>query len=40
MDGLEICKLVRLNSRVPVIMLTARHEDIDEILGLEMGAAD
>lgn len=40
MDGLEICKLVRLNSRVPIIMLTARDEEIDEILGLEMGADD
>lgn len=40
MDGLEICKLVRLNSNVPIIMLTARDEEIDEILGLEMGADD
>ncbi len=40
MDGLEICKLVRLNSSVPIIMLTARDEEIDEILGLEMGADD
>lgn len=40
MDGLEICKLVRLNSGVPIIMLTARDEEIDEILGLEMGADD
>lgn len=40
MDGLELCKRVRLNSRVPIIMLTARDEEIDEILGLEMGADD
>jgi DNA-binding response OmpR family regulator len=40
MDGLEVCKLLRLRSRVPIIMLTARDEEIDEILGLEMGADD
>ncbi|MBU1556114.1 MAG: response regulator, partial [Gammaproteobacteria bacterium] len=40
MDGLEVCKLVRLYYRVPIIMLTARDEEIDEILGLEMGADD
>lgn len=40
MDGLELCKLLRLRSRVPIIMLTARDEEIDEILGLEMGADD
>ena len=40
MDGLEVCKLLRLKSNVPIIMLTARDEEIDEILGLEMGADD
>ncbi|WMN60744.1 response regulator transcription factor [Pseudoalteromonas xiamenensis] len=40
MDGLDICKLIRLHSQVPIIMLTARDEEIDEILGLEMGADD
>jgi two-component system response regulator RstA len=40
MDGLEVCKLLRLKSDVPIIMLTARDEEIDEILGLEMGADD
>ncbi|CAM4075632.1 response regulator transcription factor [Pseudoalteromonas byunsanensis] len=40
MDGLEVCKLLRLKSAVPIIMLTARDEEIDEILGLEMGADD
>ena len=40
MDGFEICKRLRLLTRVPIIMLTARDEEIDEILGLEMGADD
>ncbi|WP_335735886.1 response regulator transcription factor [Rheinheimera muenzenbergensis] len=40
MDGLEICKQLRMRSGVPIIMLTARDEEIDEILGLEMGADD
>lgn len=40
MDGLEICKQLRMRSQVPIIMLTARDEEIDEILGLEMGADD
>lgn len=40
MDGLEVCKQLRIRSDVPIIMLTARDEEIDEILGLEMGADD
>ena len=40
MDGLEVCKQLRMRSDVPIIMLTARDEEIDEILGLEMGADD
>ena len=40
MDGLEVCKMLRLKSDVPIIMLTARDEEVDEILGLEMGADD
>lgn len=40
MDGLEVCKQLRRRSDVPIIMLTARDEEIDEILGLEMGADD
>ena len=40
LDGLEVCKQLRLRSAVPIIMLTARDEEIDEILGLEMGADD
>lgn len=39
-DGLEICKEIRLNSQIPVIMLTARVEEIDRLLGLELGADD
>src|SRR3990172_808696 len=40
MDGLEICRRVRAESDVPIIMLTARTEDIDKIVGLELGADD
>jgi two-component system, OmpR family, alkaline phosphatase synthesis response regulator PhoP len=40
MDGLEICRRVRADSDVPIIMLTARSEDIDKIVGLELGADD
>lgn len=40
MDGMEVCRQVRKFSRVPVIMLTARVEDEDRILGLELGADD
>lgn len=40
MDGLEICRQVRATSNVPIIMLTARDEDIDKIVGLEVGADD
>jgi two-component system response regulator BaeR len=40
MDGLEVCKAVRTFSAVPIIMLTARVEEIDRLLGLEMGADD
>ena len=39
-DGYEVCRRVRRNSEVPIIMLTARDEDIDKILGLELGADD
>lgn len=39
-DGMEVCRQVRKFSRVPVIMLTARVEDEDRILGLELGADD
>jgi two-component system OmpR family response regulator len=39
-DGLSICRRLRAGSRVPIIMLTARGEDIDRIVGLEIGADD
>jgi two-component system, OmpR family, response regulator len=39
-DGLSLCRRIRAGSQVPIIMLTARGEDIDRILGLEMGADD
>ncbi len=39
-DGFEVCRRVRTNSDVPIIMLTARDEDIDKIVGLELGADD
>lgn len=40
LDGLEVCKQLRRESDVPVIMLTARVEEIDRLLGLELGADD
>ncbi len=39
-DGLEVCREVRRTSDVPILMLTARDDDMDRILGLEMGADD
>ncbi len=39
-DGLSLCRRLRSTSEVPIIMLTARAEDIDRIIGLEMGADD
>ncbi|MFM9940549.1 MAG: response regulator [Hyphomicrobiaceae bacterium] len=39
-DGLSICRRIRAASRVPILMLTARGEDIDRIIGLEIGADD
>src|ERR1700755_904208 len=40
MDGLEVCRLLRRTSDVPVLFLSARDEEIDRILGLRMGGAD
>ena len=40
LDGLSICRELRKNSEVPIIMLTARVEEIDRLLGLELGADD
>ena len=39
-DGLEVCKRVRQNSNIPIIMLTAASDDLDRILGLELGSDD
>ena len=39
-DGLDVCREVRTRSSVPVLMLTARDDEIDRILGLELGADD
>lgn len=39
-DGIEVCKRIRSVSSVPVLILTAKDSDIDEVLGLEMGADD
>jgi two-component system, OmpR family, alkaline phosphatase synthesis response regulator PhoP len=40
MDGLTVCKEIRKTSNVPVIILTARDDDVDKIVGLEVGADD
>jgi DNA-binding response OmpR family regulator len=40
MDGFEVCKRIRQNSSVPIIMLTARGELMDRVVGLELGADD
>jgi DNA-binding response OmpR family regulator len=40
MDGFEVCKTIRKNSTVPIIMLTARGELMDKVVGLELGADD
>ena len=40
MDGFEVCKSIREKSQVPIIMLTARAEELDKVLGLELGADD
>ena len=40
MDGWEVCKQVRQFSQIPIIMLTARGDDVDKIVGLELGADD
>ena len=39
-DGFEVCRRLRATSRVPVIMLTARNEELDRVFGLEIGADD
>ena len=40
LDGWEVCKRLRAESNIPIIMLTARTDDIDKIVGLELGADD
>ena len=40
LDGLEVCKAIRARSEAPIIMVTARVEEIDRLLGLELGADD
>lgn len=40
LDGFEVCKSIRTRSDVPIIMLTAKGEEVDKILGLEIGADD
>src|SRR6266568_9090803 len=39
-DGIEVCRRLRKNADVPILMLTARDEDVDKIIGLEVGADD
>ncbi len=39
-DGIEVCKRIRQESDLPILMLTARDEDVDELIGLEVGAND
>ncbi len=39
-DGFEVCRQLRARSDVPIMMLTARREDVDKIIGLELGADD
>jgi DNA-binding response OmpR family regulator len=40
LDGLEVCKRLRATSQVPIIMLTARDDELDKVIGLELGADD
>ncbi|HVH50640.1 MAG TPA: response regulator, partial [Gaiellaceae bacterium] len=39
-DGLEVCRRLRARSTVPIIMLTARDDELDKVVGLELGADD
>jgi DNA-binding response OmpR family regulator len=40
LDGLEVCRLVRMESRIPILMLTAKGDAMDRVVGLELGADD
>src|SRR3954463_14527437 len=40
LEGLEVCRRLRATSSVPILMLTARDDELDKVLGLELGADD
>ena len=40
LDGLEVCRALRRRSNVPILMLTAKGEEVDKVVGLELGADD
>lgn len=40
MDGIQVCRILRTESRVPILMLTAKGEEVDKVVGLEVGADD
>lgn len=40
MDGIDVCRALRLRSQVPIIMISARNDEVDRVLGLELGADD
>ena len=40
LDGIEVCRILRRESNVPILMLTAKSEEIDRVVGLELGADD
>ena len=40
LDGIEVCRQIRKFSQVPIIMLTAKEEEVDKVLGFELGADD
>jgi two-component system, OmpR family, response regulator VicR len=40
MDGMEVCRMVRLHHNMPIIMLTAKDSEVDKVVGLELGADD
>jgi DNA-binding response OmpR family regulator len=40
LDGIEVCRRIRQRSEIPILMLTARDDDVDKIIGLEVGADD
>ena len=40
LDGIEVCRRIRQRSDIPILMLTARDDDVDKIIGLEVGADD